>query len=602
VQQLIPGHNQLTAVFGQAVDALSPPVQYRVFWLAGSDGEVPTAFDYSHAEWADTLGHAYTIPNLVDGQHYWVAVRAFDSAPLPNLDQNRTVLGRIPGPRDVYPPHWPEGTEGISNVFFGNGQAVVSWPAAEDSTTDSFGNWSSGPANYRLYYGQGSTPDWTDASVIKIAGNGNPAYVRSIAGLDTSRPWWFAVRSSDRAEFPNEDGNTHVIVGWPTATHVVSAGYPGCGPGVADPLYTYPRPRLAYNPTRSQVRLCVESYSATQRYISVYRIGSSGFEHEADCPFAEVAANPQYKLHAVGLDAAGRLRLLYTRSRQFQGEHVLEEFSAASGLTTEYRITSGPDLLSAEYGPDGAVHGFWLSLTNPDLAHLQFTTYYSGLPFTPGTPVRISGEPPDDYYLTVTNYPWVWLADGSAATIGTMISLGSDESYLTAPTVSPDGTARLMPLHFPVLTSGMSSYRLVGTGLPRPIVSEWGESYAGEQLAQLRTYGRVLRFGNEPGFTQLCLASPDQGPALAATDWDNFAVARLLGTTYELGAAGAQRVYRCLDGSWQGRRTLIPLPQLAPDDACYPEALLPDGRVLCRVESAGGQRILLVDLQPPAPE
>jgi hypothetical protein len=476
----------------------------------------------------------------------------------------------------------------------------VSWPKALDSTTDSFGEWSSGPVNYRIYYGPGSVPDWEHATVVKIAGNGNPAYVRAIAAVDTSQPYWFAVRASDRAEFPNEDQNSHVIVGWPAQVTEIYSGLPKAGPAVLNPLHVYPEPRLAYDAAHANVRLCVESYTATQRWMSVYTADASGFSHEADYDFADVAQNPHYKLQALALDSALRLKLLYTRSRVFGGDHILEEFHAAGSTTSEFVVTSGPDLLSAEYGPDGALHAYWLGLTDPDLEHLQFTTYYSGLPFNTLQPVHATGAAPDDYVLTVETYPWVWLANGTAATLGLMESLSTGHTYQTAPTIAADGAFRLAPLHFPTLSSGMTNYRLAGRGMERTILTDWGEDYDGVKQAQLRSYGNTLSFADEPGFTQRYLAHPSEGPPMVVQDWNNYVVSRTLSTTFQLGAAGTERIYHCLHCCWDGRSVIIPLPGVDDDEHVFPLGLLPGGLVLCRIDAGAVQRALLVDLTPEA--
>lgn len=597
LQALIPHDGQLQAVFGTAQDAQSPPVLYRVYWQAAG-AAAGSGLDYTAAESADCFASPFTITGLDNSQIYLVAVRALDSAVPPNQELNNTVAQRQPGPRDIYPPQWTGPQPGIGQLIYGNGLAVVCWNEAVDLSSDQFGEWSSGPANYRIYHGPGSEPDWQTAEQINIGASGNSSYVRIIQGIDCSQPHWFAVRSFDRAEFPNEDANTHFVVGWPSLTFDTGKDLPGAGPTVESPLFVSRSARFAYTPTRDAVRLCIESYTSSQRWVSLYRIETEGFVHEQDLAFAELAAHPLYRLHAVGLDPEQRLRLLYTSSRQFGGTHVLYEYSAASGESKEHVVSSGPDLLSAEYGPDGELHAFWLELVNSDLEHLEFVTYYSSLPYTTDRPVYKVTEGEIEQYLTIQAQNWAWLPDGSCSALGVMTPIDGSEPWKAIVTVPPEGTPRIGHAAYPFLSTGTSTYKLAARSHSRAILCDWGISTSGVPVAQLRMLKDQLSLGNEAGLTQQYLAHPEHGPAQAVLDWSNFAMARTLSTTIQSGMAGAAVVYRCIHGSSKGRQALIPLPQLAAGEHVYPVEFLPGSLVLCYAEGDAGRRVLLLDLDP----
>ncbi|MBN2083424.1 fibronectin type III domain-containing protein, partial [bacterium] len=210
VTRVLPGYEQLTVEFGEAVDDQSPPVSYRVYWAEGDPAQPDAPFDYATAESADTDASPYVITGLVNDQYYRVAVRALDSAAPANIEQNEVVLGHYAGPRDIYPPEWPA-REGIADLFYGNGMAIVVWDQAVDSHTDEYGTWESGPVTYRVYYGPGKEPDWDNAEYTDFEDIGLDAYVAPIRELDTTFGCWFAVRVVDQAGIPNEDDNTEFI-------------------------------------------------------------------------------------------------------------------------------------------------------------------------------------------------------------------------------------------------------------------------------------------------------------------------------------------------------------------------------------------------------
>jgi hypothetical protein len=447
-QLLVPDDQQLTVFFGTASDAQSPPVRYRVFWQAVESDADPQQFDFNLAYWADTFQQSHVISGLDNSQHYQVAVRAIDNAVPSNMEQNRVVLGRKPGPRDVYPPVWPSGQTGIANLFFGNGTVIVSWPEAFDHTEDEFGVWSSGPPNYRLYYGTGTEPNLSEASVIKIASNGSPFYVRSLDGLDTARPHWFMVRATDRAEFPNLETNSHYLVGWPSTSRVIQAGLPGIGPGVPQGATRLPQPRFAFTADRKIARLCIQSYTSTERWISLYEVSSSGFSHSGDYHFANVIDDPHYKFITIGLDANLQPLVLHTRSRTLGGPHVLVEYHGADGHKQVHSVENGADLLSAEYGPDGRLHAFWMALEDLNLEDLKVTSWYSGLPFSAEEAIHASHTDPENRYLTMPPYEWCWLEDGGVAVQTELVSLNSGDRSQRILFLREDGSVTFLPCLF----------------------------------------------------------------------------------------------------------------------------------------------------------
>src|SRR5690606_17129625 len=139
VQKLIPSSEQIRVEFGTAEDSQSPPVNYRVYWEQSTEGSLDP-FDYGTAQSMDINESPYTITGLTNEQYYRVAVRAVDSAEIPNEEQNQMLLGALVEPRDVYPPEWTDRV-GLQEVLYGNGLAVLIWDPAVDNHTDEHGTW-----------------------------------------------------------------------------------------------------------------------------------------------------------------------------------------------------------------------------------------------------------------------------------------------------------------------------------------------------------------------------------------------------------------------------------------------------------------------------
>ena len=95
---------------GQAIDEehppapASPPVSYNLYYSA------ETPLDFVSAAKIENATSPWTSPQLVNGQEYYFAVRAQDSATVPNEDQNTSELAATisGGIVDDEPPVWTE--------------------------------------------------------------------------------------------------------------------------------------------------------------------------------------------------------------------------------------------------------------------------------------------------------------------------------------------------------------------------------------------------------------------------------------------------------------------------------------------------------------
>ncbi|MCC7479387.1 hypothetical protein IT575_13155 [bacterium] len=89
---VLPRDGLVTVAWGEATDAVSAPVTYRVYYSEGPllDFETAQTLDFDAAtQYAD-------IDGLTNGTQYSFAVRALDSAPSPNEEGNTTVLSGTP--------------------------------------------------------------------------------------------------------------------------------------------------------------------------------------------------------------------------------------------------------------------------------------------------------------------------------------------------------------------------------------------------------------------------------------------------------------------------------------------------------------------------
>ena len=104
VQEVTPGPNQLTASWGTATDADSPPVTYNLYYRDGTP-----VFDGPDTPHLDTIKledvtSPYTITGLTPEVEYCIVVRAQDSPEPscePNEDENVEELCGIPNPSEI---------------------------------------------------------------------------------------------------------------------------------------------------------------------------------------------------------------------------------------------------------------------------------------------------------------------------------------------------------------------------------------------------------------------------------------------------------------------------------------------------------------------
>lgn len=93
---VIPRDGEAEVVWGEATDAVSAPVTYQVYYQEGSSIDYGTASVVEVPAPADPGGASTTIGGLSNGTEYCFAVRASDSAPTPNQEQNANSLTSTP--------------------------------------------------------------------------------------------------------------------------------------------------------------------------------------------------------------------------------------------------------------------------------------------------------------------------------------------------------------------------------------------------------------------------------------------------------------------------------------------------------------------------
>jgi len=104
--------------WNNASDIRTPPVEYNVYWTT----ELPFDFDTADFEkdvgFSDGIGfdHKFELTGLINGQEYFLAVRAEDVAG--NEETNTVYLSAIPD--DIYDPTWPQ----VVGVYDTEGNAV----------------------------------------------------------------------------------------------------------------------------------------------------------------------------------------------------------------------------------------------------------------------------------------------------------------------------------------------------------------------------------------------------------------------------------------------------------------------------------------------
>jgi len=211
VQEVIPGPGQLTASWGTATDADSPPATYNLYYRDGTP-----VFDDPDTPNPDTIKledvtSPYTITGLIEGVEYCIVVRAQDSPEPPcEPNEDKNVVELCGTPCDTTPPVWDD-TIGVQEVTPGPSQLTASWGTATDTDSP--------PVTYNLYYRDGSPvftdPDTPHPDTIKLEDVTSPY---TITGLTEGVEYCIVVRAQDSPEppcEPNEDKNVVELCGTP---------------------------------------------------------------------------------------------------------------------------------------------------------------------------------------------------------------------------------------------------------------------------------------------------------------------------------------------------------------------------------------------------
>ncbi len=233
-----PGSAGIRVTFGDAVDAASPPVRYRVYWATAT--ELP----FDTASFIEVDSSPYSITGLYNDVGYSIAVRAIDSAdrydpPIsPNEDPNTVTLYVTPRATagDIEPPTWDD-TTGVVNLVPGDGSIRVEFGTASDPSE---------PVTYNIYYQEGDEVDFSTATQVQVATtNYPPAFIDGVTngqeyavvirtqdaegneeknivtltttpdiGLDNHPPEWDTTVGLQNAR----PGNGYVDLGWNSAT------------------------------------------------------------------------------------------------------------------------------------------------------------------------------------------------------------------------------------------------------------------------------------------------------------------------------------------------------------------------------------------------
>ena len=205
IQQLVPGDASIRLEFGEATDADSPPVSYRVYYQQGTD----VLFDENTASVSfDSNFPPPYLTGLTNDQEYAVVVRAYDAAG--NEEKNMETLAATPAAGlDNLPPTW-DTTVGVQGLLPGNGHMDIWWNSATDADSP--------PVSYRVYWEQGDQgiTDY-ELAVSENRYLDTDQLLCQVEPLENDLTYSFAVRARDSAPTPNEDYNLVFLAGAPTA-------------------------------------------------------------------------------------------------------------------------------------------------------------------------------------------------------------------------------------------------------------------------------------------------------------------------------------------------------------------------------------------------
>lgn len=214
------GIGKATISWGPATDALSPPVNYVVYYNQG------TTVDFGAADTVEVSAPAVNtvVTGLTDGIGYAFAVRAKDSAVPPNEEDNTNEMTVMPG-TDTSPPVWTGATGvGAMDVIPLDGGVRMVWGEATDVD--------SAPVTYIVYYNEGDTVDLGTASTVEVEASlpdPDPEVDQfiEIGGLANDTQYAFVVQAKDSAASPNQEGNTNTVTTTLLATAEMPPGSSG---------------------------------------------------------------------------------------------------------------------------------------------------------------------------------------------------------------------------------------------------------------------------------------------------------------------------------------------------------------------------------------
>lgn len=197
------GNQGIRVTFGEAVDAMSPPVRYRVYWASAT--EIP----FDTASVVETDSSPFSLTGLYNDVGYSIAVRAIDSAdrydpPIsPNEDPNAVTLYVTPRAiaGDINPPTWDD-TTGVVNLVPGEGSIRVEFGTASDPSE---------PVTYNIYYQEGGEVDFTSATQVQVATTNYPPTF--IDGVTNGQEYAVTIRAQDAVG--NEEKNTVMLTTTP---------------------------------------------------------------------------------------------------------------------------------------------------------------------------------------------------------------------------------------------------------------------------------------------------------------------------------------------------------------------------------------------------
>ncbi len=193
--------------FGEAEDAVSPPVKYRLYWQEGPGpiNFVSASKRVYEVEDGEPIPYARTLSDgLAEEQMYSLSVRAFDDLGNETTNSNYISVGGG-SPDDTTPPVWTS-EEGIISAVPGDEQVTVTWGEATDAESE--------PVTYLLFVAEAAEGiDWVTPHNTFSAGTLSTV----VDSLDNGTAYEFGVRARDSSVNQNTTTNTDTLMATPTA-------------------------------------------------------------------------------------------------------------------------------------------------------------------------------------------------------------------------------------------------------------------------------------------------------------------------------------------------------------------------------------------------